>query len=462
MGPLVGLNLAALSGLAWVAGGAEWAQTRWHRASPTRPAVVLVVMDTVRADRLAACGHSRPTSPVLDALVAGGASLACDAVAPGSWTVPSHASLFTGAPPEVHGAHFAGGEHGAADVAGLVLRPLDGALPTLAEQMRAAGYQAVGVSANRVLRPETGLTRGFSSFATAPLGGGWGDAGLEAPVRRALRALDDGDGPLFLFVNVFEAHDPWPGIPEDHPFLPPRPGILRYFAYLPGTHEIDRDGVWQRYVQGRMGATEAAALRAEVGDRYDDGVWRADRSLGRVMALVHAHGWDAAGMRLVVTSDHGEFLGEQGLLRHGRVLLEGNQRVPLLVHDTAGPVPLAPGLSGRVVPALVRDGRLPDPLPPATAAAWPDPLWFEQSAGRLGGQAAAAIWAGPEKVVWADGQRHRVPAAREGEPGARLPPTVADAAALDALVDAVRGSGARPAAVDPELVEALQAAGYLE
>lgn len=462
VGALVAANLVGFLGIAWMAGLGESARTAWHRASPTRPAVVLVVMDTVRADRLSACGHARPTSPVMEGLVAAGAALRCDAVAPGAWTVPSHASLFTGAPPEVHGAHFAGGEPGAQDVAGLVLRPLDGALPTLAEQMSARGYQAVGVSANRVLRAETGLQRGFAAFHTAPLEGGWTDEGLLPPLRRALREADADAGPLFLFVNLFEAHDPWPAIDASHPFLPARSGILRYFAYRPGTHAIDPDGVWQRYVQGRMAGAEAAALREEVRDRYDDGVWRADRSLGRVLAEVQAHGWDAAGLRLVVTSDHGEFLGEQGLLRHGRVLLEGNQRVPLLVHDLAGPVALEPGLSGRVVPALIRDGRLPAERPAATATAWPDPLWFEQSAGRLGGAASAAVWTGDDKLVWSGGEGYRVPAAQEADPTARVPLGGEDAEALGTLVEAVRRSAGGEASVDPAVVEALRAAGYLE
>lgn len=457
---LVVLNLVGLLVLAWLSGAGEWARTRWFRVAPDRPAVVLIVMDTVRADRLSVCGHSRPTSPTLAALVAEGASLRCDAVAPGSWTVPSHASLFTGAPPEVHGAHFAGAAGEATDVAGLVLRPLDGALPTLAEQLSSAGFQAVGVSANRVLRAETGLQRGFARFEVAPLEGGWADEGILAPLRRVLRGLRAEDGPLFLFINLFEAHDPWPEIGDGHPFLPPRPGVLRYFAYLPGTRRIDPNGIWQRYVQGRMTAEEAAGLRRAVADRYDDGVWRADQSVARVLAEVHAHGWDAAGRRLVVTSDHGELLGESGLLRHGRVLLEGNQRVPLLVHDTAGAVPLAPRLSGRVVPTLVRDGRLPDPLPLASAASWPDPLWHEQSGGRWGGSASAVIWSEGHKRVWTPAGAYRVAEADELRLESRT--VLEDDPELAALGAAVLRSGTAAPVVDPAVVEALRAAGYVE
>jgi len=457
---LLGLNLLGLLVVVWLAGGGEWVRKRWFRVSPDRPVLVLIVMDTVRADRLSVCGHARPTSPTLASLVADGATLRCDAVAPGSWTVPSHASLFTGAPPEVHGAHFAGAAGEATDVAGLVLRPLDGALPTLAEQLSDAGFQTVGVSANRVLRAETGLQRGFSHFEVAPLEGGWTDEGILPPLRRVLRGLREEDGPLFLFVNLFEAHDPWPEISDGHPFLPPRPGVLRYFAYLPGTRSIDPDGVWQRYVQGRMTSEGAAALRREVADRYDDGVWRADRSVARVLAELRAHGWDASGRRVVLTADHGEFLGESGLLRHGRVLLEGNQRVPLLVHDTEGTVPLAPQLSGRVVPALVRDGRLPKVLPLASAAAWPDPLWREHSGGRWGGSASAAIWSEGQKRVWTPAGSYRV--AEEDELRMESRVIVDDDPDLESLGAAVLRSALEAPEVDPAVIEALRAAGYVE
>jgi hypothetical protein len=458
---LVLANAVGLLAVAWNLGADEVLRTAWYRASPDRPAVVFVVMDTVRADRLSACGHDRPTSPTLEALVAQGATLRCDAVAPGSWTIPSHASFFTGLPVQDHGAHFTGSGE---DIAGLVIRPLPDGVPTLADQMAAAGYQTTAVSGNKVVRAESGLDRGFSSFRAAPWGSWWRGDSLLDPLRDALRELDDDDGPLFLFVNIFDAHDPWSAVPEGHPWLPARPGSLLFFAFHPGTEQIDPDGPWQRYVQGRMSAEEAAALREDVTDRYDLGVWKADRTLGRVIDTVRAHGWADAGMRLVVTSDHGEFLGEQGLLRHGRYLWEGNQQVPLLVLDDAGPVDLPAQPSGLVVPALVRDGRVPDEPPQAQAVAFPDQLWWAQSGHRLGGSTSAALWDGPDKVVWMDGVSFRVARSQEADLAARRPllPTDPLAGPLATLADAAQASGSRDLAVAPEMLELLQAAGYLE
>lgn len=454
-------NGVGLCVVAWNLGADEVLRTAWYRASPDRPAVVFIVMDTVRSDRLSACGHDRPTSPTLDALVAEGATLRCDAVAPGSWTIPSHASFFTGLPVQDHGAHFTGAGE---DIAGLVIRPLPDGIPTLAEQMTAAGYQTAAVSGNKVVRPESGLDRGFSSFRAAPWGTWWRGDALLPPLRDALRELDEEDGPLFLFVNIFDAHDPWSAVPDDHPWLPARPGSLLFFAFHPGTKQIDPNGPWQRYVQGRMTPTEATELRADVRDRYDLGVWKADRMLGRVLDTVRAHGWADAGMRLVVTSDHGEFLGEQGLLRHGRYLWEGNQRVPLLVLDDAGVVDLPPGPSGLMVPSLVRDGRVPADPPAAQAVAFPDQLWWSQSGHRVGGSTSAAIWDGPEKVVWMDGVSFRVGASHEADVTARRPLEPGDplAGPLATLAAAVQASAARDLAVDHEMLQLLQAAGYLE
>lgn len=454
-------NVLGLGFVGWNLGLDEVAKTAWYHASPDRPAVVFVVIDTLRADRLAACGHDRPTSPVLEGLVADGAVLSCDAVAPGSWTVPSHASFFTGLPVAEHGAHFTGGT--GEDIAGLVIHPLRPDVPTLAEQMTEQGYQAVGVSGNKVVRPESGLTRGFQSYRAAPWKSWWLGDDLLPPLRDALRELDDDDGPLFLFVNIFDAHDPWPAIPEGHPWLPPRPGTLLYFRHLPGTSTVDPDGPWQRYVQGRMAPDEARAFRVEVEDRYDSGVARADRTLGRVLDEVRAHGWLDAGVRLVVTSDHGEFLGEKGLLRHGRYLWEGNQRVPLLVHDSARTPPaLPPAVSGLVVPSLVRDGALPDPLPVAQAAAFPDGLWLEQSAGEVGGSTSVAVWDAEDKLLWMDGEAASLDWRQEDEPGAPVPAGHPLAPTLEALVTEAEASAARGGEIDPELAELLRAAGYLE
>src|SRR5262245_43250102 len=117
-------------------------------ASPGAPNIVLVVLDTVRAGNVSGYGYGRPTSPELDSLAAEGA-LFLDATSPSTWSLPSHASLFTGVYPSSHGAH---GEH----------YYLDGRYPTLAQVLERRGYQTFCITANPWISDGLGLTRGFA------------------------------------------------------------------------------------------------------------------------------------------------------------------------------------------------------------------------------------------------------------------------------------------------------------
>ena len=182
-------------------------------APPSAPHIVLIVVDTLRADHLGAYGYDRPTSPHIDKLAEGGVVFT-RATAPSSWTKPSMASLFTSLRPSQHGAvSFA--------------RQLDSGAPTLAELLRAAGYRTVGVTGNFVHVNETsGLHRGFDVWESISyqLGEGAGDmllslktddgreVALRAPVagevnREVLRRLPPAEGPpLFLYVHYMEPH----------------------------------------------------------------------------------------------------------------------------------------------------------------------------------------------------------------------------------------------------------------
>jgi hypothetical protein len=431
----------------------EAAVTRYHRADPPGASIVLIVLDTLRADRLSLCGYGRPTSPTLEKLRDRGAAWSCAAVAPGSWTLPSHASFFTGVEVPEHGTHFV---EGGKDIHGLVIRPLPESFQTLAEEMRGSGYQTLGVSGNPVLRPASGLTQGFAAWRSAPLDGAWYGPQLVDQVRAGLRELDGDGAPLFLFVNVFDAHDPWAPVPTGLDWLPPRSEGLGFFL-------SPEPAEWEAYVTGRMQGSEAEAFRARLGDLYDFGVRRADWTLGRVLEVIEDHGWFDAGMRLVVVSDHGEFLGEHGLARHGRYVWEPNQRVPLLVLDTEREVELPSPVSALHVFTLVRNGGLPDPLSPPLGVAFPDGLWLSRSGGVVGGSTSAALWSGSEKLVWIDGKAVRYDLAEDPEEANPLPlgahPLAPD---LLAYVRSVRASQQRDAALSPELHQALRAMGYLE
>ncbi|MBW1761523.1 MAG: sulfatase-like hydrolase/transferase, partial [Deltaproteobacteria bacterium] len=128
------------------------------------PAVIFVVMDTVRADRTSLCGYEHPTTPTLEKLVELGASYSCDSHSPSTWTLPSHASFFTGLDLDEHRAGAGGGTQ---NMAWGSVTPLDNRWPTLAEDMSARGYQTLFLSANPVVTDRMGLTRGFDHAVSA-------------------------------------------------------------------------------------------------------------------------------------------------------------------------------------------------------------------------------------------------------------------------------------------------------
>lgn len=462
---------AGLLGLHWL-GLLERPLTALNRVDPVGPTVLFVVMDTVRADHLSACGYAQPTSPYLAALAKQG-SLSCGAVAPGSWTFPSHASFFTGLPVPEHGSDFTGQAEGT-DFRHTSIRPLPAGPETLAEHLGAEGHQALGLSGNPVLAEVSGLHRGFERFETAPRFGAWYGEGLLRPLRELLRTADP-ERPLFLFVNIADAHDPWEPVPADSPVAPPVAEGLFYFTIDKQTQQIER-GTWARYVTGEMSRGEQEQTRARVTALYDHALYQADQTLEAVVRTVTEHGWADAGLRLVITSDHGEFLGEHGLLRHGRYLYEGNQRVPLLYAELpprsetrtsapAVPADLLPSLlSAREAYWLVRDGARPEPALPVSAVAYPDEMWAEQSGGRVGVHTSAARWEpGGGKELWMSGRHMRLDLTEDPEEQRPLdlPPDQASAELL-ALVDEVQALAASDEGIDPELLEALHAAGYVD
>ena len=451
-------NLAKLLGLAVLGAGLlasrERIQTGLHQAQPTRPTLVLIVLDTVRADHLSACGYERPTSPTLEGLIQDGAAMHCQTYAPGSWTFPSHASLFSGLEVPEHGAHFVGDQ---ALLRALAIQPLDGEVPLLAEDLVAQGYQTRGVSGNPVLAQASGLGRGFQDWRVAPGFGPWNGDGLVQQVTDSLRQADP-DQPLFLFVNIADAHDPWfPAKELD--WVPSYPGTLAYF-------EVDEDGLvlpdgpWQRYVQGRMPESEAEQLRQEVTDRYDRALHQSDATLAAVLDTLRAHNWDQAGLRIVITSDHGEFLGEHGILRHGRYLYEENNRVPLLVWDSAGSPTLPEGPVSMLAARELLLGQAPAARP-VRAVAFPDPLWAAQSDGLLGTELSVAVWEGQGKEHWIAGKTVAVNLASDPLEAKPLP--IAPSTEVLERVQAAGSSAARQTGeLEPGLQEALRAAGYLE
>lgn len=438
-----------------------------RRISPQGPTVLLVVLDTVRADHLSLCGYSRPTSPHLDRIARSGAVYTCSAYAPGSWTMPSHASFFTGLPVTRHRADNGLSPDESGEEGGTwALRPLADRFRTLAEILSERGYQTASLSGNPLITPETGLTQGFDVVrpqAPELLRGADLVQALEHLLDEEIEVDPAGEAPpLFLFVNIIDAHVPWDPVPEGLDWLPPREG----FSVNPLVEADDR----LPFARGELSPERREALEAHLVDAYDYAVHQADRTLYGVLDALERRGWLDAGHRLVVTSDHGEFLGEHGLLDHGQFLYEPNQRVPVVYRTSPVPdegLPTLPSpLSALHVFHLLERGRLPaDPAPPH-AVAYPAGAingWFHRLHP---GSVAAALWTEDgHKQVWTHEADTVETYHLAQDPQEQRPGEVSPEAVQAEMTDLIRGTreGMRGEGMDRARVEEeLRALGYLE
>lgn len=447
---LIGVGLLTL---AFQLGGLEFVRQpalSWVYATstPREPTRIFIVLDTVRADRLSICGHERPTTPVLESLVARGATVSCGAISPGPWTLPSHASFFTGKlPPEHRADHAASGELA---FNGRRIRGLDERFPTLAEDLAGRGFQTAAVSGNTVVGPESGLMRGFQHKSPAP-GEFTRSDRLMGQLRNTLRGQVARDGtPLFLFVNIVDAHQPYTAIPEGVGWVPPRPEL-----------EVALGGeLWTSFEMGTMPQSEIDAFLPHLDDIYDYGVFLADDLLGRVLAEIEAHGWLEGGYQLVITSDHGEMLGEHGLLEHSSYLYDPVVQVPMVVFDTTRPPPALPErMSAIEAYHLVRDGELAGREVLASAHA--SEVRIAQSAGRLQEPDSAARWVAGQKELWMNRQTQQFDLTVD--PGEMAPTVVDPSPQLVRFIELIEAPAPEdPTGSDPELERMLQAVGYLD
>jgi len=297
--------------------------------TPARaPNVVLIVLDTVRADSLSPYGADRDATPNLARLTRQGV-LFEHARSTAPWTLPSHASLFTGRWPF--------------ELTADVGRPLDGAYPTLAEMLAGRGYATGGFVANtQNCNAWYGLDRGFDHFEdfyenaviepievlrSSRLGRYVATTRLaQAVIKRTIGPLDyryrktaamvnrdalawlsnQDDRPFFMFLNYFDVHDP---------YVPPPEAERRFTA--------------------AGGQAKSAVELAR--DAYDDCLLYLDDQIGRLLSELDRRG-RLRDTLVVVTSDHGEGFGEHGLAGHGVSLYRSELHIPLLlVHPTRAP-----------------------------------------------------------------------------------------------------------------------------
>jgi arylsulfatase A-like enzyme len=310
---------------------------------PAAPDVVLVVIDTLRADHVSSYGYSLPTTPHLDALAARSDRYTqCRSTAP--WTVPSHASMFTGLFPFEHGCDAYRKEDKIIDT-----RPLDPSQCTLAEALKEAGYRTGGFAANTIyLSEKFGFAQGFDTYRAERLRG-------RVIMAKALEWLDSSaEAPSFLFVNLLDCHRPYN--------VEPLPDGAS--ARLPPPSSEPPGELLERLTSAAMGGTEPVteALAEAVRGQYDHGVAQADSALGLLLSHLESRGRLDSTL-LIVTSDHGEYFGEHGLVEHSKDVYEEGVHVPLVVK--------APGQSQGAVQ-----------VQPISLVALPE-LVFEHLPGRL-------------------------------------------------------------------------------
>jgi uncharacterized sulfatase len=338
-----------------------------------QPNLLLIVLDTLRRDRLSLYGGPRETSPMLDRFAAR-AAVYDRAVSAAQWTVPSHASMFTGVYPSAHGLTEA---H----------RVLSERVPTLAQQVRAAGYHTVGFCNNPLVGVlNHGLTRGFDRFynyaggaINRPFERSWGAAGdaLIGAWRKAARQIGNqfaqrdwlfrmslhplltplwtriinykgsspdsindltdylqrqragGQGqPVFAFLNLMGSHLPYRPPSDALRHIAPRldKPSYRYMA------EFNADAArWASPVEQPLQDWQHHALEAF----YDAEIYAQDRALARLFDWLGQSG-ALKDTLVVITSDHGEGHGDHGYFGHSFVVNQELVHVPLIISSPDG------------------------------------------------------------------------------------------------------------------------------
>lgn len=328
------------------------------------PNVLCVVLDTARADALEPYGAPPGSTPVLAQLAAAGKA-APSAYAAASWTLPSHAAMFTGLLPRATGIGLT--EASPADVHSRMHALSDRVLP---EALRRAGYRTGGVTTNLWVSERTGFSVGFDDFVEINTGrqGKIRQPSLRARLqwsREILRAeVDDGAAeservlrgwiddlrpgePFFWFVNLIECHSP---------YLPPRPyndlsPASRLRAGFEARRHLTLEAIWKACVAD-FDIPDAALERMR--HLYGGSIRYMDDWLGRVLDALDRRG-ALDDTIVMVTSDHGENFGEGGLIAHCFSLDDRLIHVPLIVSGPGRGVDLDRVTSLAELPRLVAE-----------------------------------------------------------------------------------------------------------
>ena len=299
----------------------------------TKPNIVMIVLDSVRRDHLSCYGHARETTPHIDRVAAKGVQF-MRAYATSCWTIPTHASLFTGLYPSQHRADFD-------------TKYLDPCHPTLAAYLKKCGYRTACISCNSFVGAGlTNLNNGFDfSIDVGGLRGGQGfgsklvryvqrhwrnwtrpDRGAQRATQLALDWLGERSHaePFFLFLNYMDCHLPYRfRLPARYRFVAP--------ADRRRVDRVPQDPFACMARQLTLSAQDMADLQA----LYDGCLFYLDQQVGVLDARLRELGLHERTI-FIVTSDHGESFGEHGLLDHQYGLYEHLVAVPLVMRLPEG------------------------------------------------------------------------------------------------------------------------------
>lgn len=319
-----------------------------------KPNVIVVVFDAARMDRFGCYGYPRRTTPAIDAF-SREALVFERARTPSPWTIPSHASLFTGLYPREHMADYP-------------LAVLSDGAATIAEHLRVHGYSTFAISNNPLIGPESGLSRGLERLIGREklnpqhtrswrrrLGNLFGtlDSGARATNRTIRTMLPDATRPFLLFVNYMECH--WK-------YLPPSRFERRFAKRFSRMGSLRRRAAFRGRFSWEMAQVLDADELAALSDLYDAELACLDESFGELLDILQR-------MRvlddsiLVVLADHGEMLGEHAMMGHGMALWRPLLHVPLLARFPDRRRGRVQGLVDLtdIFPGLCEESNLPTP-----------------------------------------------------------------------------------------------------
>ena len=290
-----------------------------------RPNVILIIIDTLRADHLSCYGYHRETSPSLDSLAASGTRWEnFQAQAP--WTLPATATIFTGLNAKQHGTG----------------RRLDGdhrlhvEVPIISTIFSNAGYRTCGIFNVALLNENHGFSRGFDHYSCAGFGGGR----AAITVDEFLEWLESGNDtrPFMAVIHFFDVHDPYD---------PPSPYDTMYFP-----DDTLTESVWEVAEGGRIVHPEHLE---HFLSRYDGGITWVDTQLGRLFGELRMRGY-ADSTIIMITADHGEEFLEWGFIGHGGHLYQEVLHIPLFIVGPgipAGEVIIEPAGQFDILPTLL-------------------------------------------------------------------------------------------------------------